>query len=167
MSINESHFIEPSSVYSLLLNTDEDSAARHIQAFLRDKPHLMAHAQFTFDVCVAVYRNHRDDIRLGTPFLKLFNQYAKLIHDSYQGKKTFDLPSAKEQAQGLLSSATKIIKSGWKKVGSSEYEERLNTCRKCEFLWPGSEDMLRCGKCGCMMKLKAKYAAMHCPIDKW
>jgi hypothetical protein len=44
------------------------------------------------------------------------------------------------------------------------YEERLDTCRKCEFLKIG----FVCGKCFCPIKNKIKNASVdYCEAGKW
>ncbi len=41
--------------------------------------------------------------------------------------------------------------------------ERLEVCKKCEYLAMGSN----CKLCGCFVHLKARYAAASCDINKW
>lgn len=41
--------------------------------------------------------------------------------------------------------------------------ERLEICKKCEYLAMGSN----CKLCGCFVHLKARYAAASCDINKW
>lgn len=67
-----------------------------------------------------------------------------------------------EMFAGLGRSLTAIVKSGVKTVGKEEHERRYTICLDCKDLNDG-----RCMLCGCFMKLKSKFAAMHCPVQKW
>lgn len=53
-----------------------------------------------------------------------------------------------------------------KKIENSShiYKERVATCEKCEELIKLTG---QCSRCGCFIKLKAKYAKSFCPIGKW
>jgi len=42
------------------------------------------------------------------------------------------------------------------------YNNRMNACKSCEHF-----KMPICGKCGCMMMVKARMATSECPIGKW
>ena len=46
--------------------------------------------------------------------------------------------------------------------GDSDYEERLDACRKCERLDNGT-----CMGCGCLVELKAAYRREDCPFGAW
>lgn len=48
-------------------------------------------------------------------------------------------------------------------VNDNIYKERLDACGKCEHY--GSLGM--CGKCKCVMPVKAKFAHFYCPIKVW
>lgn len=41
--------------------------------------------------------------------------------------------------------------------------ERLAICASCPFLVKGK----KCSKCGCFVRLKAKFKSCHCPEGKW
>lgn len=43
----------------------------------------------------------------------------------------------------------------------TEYQRRLDICRRCEYLGEGT-----CGKCGCFVELRAAKANMHCPHEE-
>ena len=43
-------------------------------------------------------------------------------------------------------------------------EERIAICESCEFYFKSTTN---CKKCGCFMKIKTKFKAMSCPIQKW
>lgn len=49
-------------------------------------------------------------------------------------------------------------------VPDAEYEERLATCRACEFFDAGAG---RCRACGCITVAKARLATERCPKRKW
>ena len=59
-------------------------------------------------------------------------------------------------------------------TGNIEYAEqskiihRRELCLSCEFLQKSQFDKLGiCGKCGCMMNQKTKFAKSSCIIGKW
>ena len=45
-----------------------------------------------------------------------------------------------------------------------EIENRISICESCEFYIKSTTN---CKKCGCFMKIKTKFKAMSCPIQKW
>ena len=47
-------------------------------------------------------------------------------------------------------------------VGDAEYEHRLLTCKKCDYLNQGT-----CGACGCYVELRAAAKTGHCPYKQW
>lgn len=51
-------------------------------------------------------------------------------------------------------------------VDQNTYQWRYNTCARCpkSFVTFGK---LRCSICKCFMALKARLAAMHCPLGLW
>ena len=49
-----------------------------------------------------------------------------------------------------------------KKVSGKKYMKRLEICASCPF-----KRADRCGKCGCILILKAKWKTSTCPIHKW
>jgi len=68
-----------------------------------------------------------------------------------------------EQVAQFTKELTIYIKKGMPNVSPAEYEERLKTCEGCEFITPA----FSCGKCGCNMTAKAKWATSDCPEKKW
>jgi hypothetical protein len=57
-----------------------------------------------------------------------------------------------------------LIKQG-KALAPEEFaQKRINICENCEFL---KRDLYQCDKCKCFMKVKTKFIAAKCPIDKW
>ena len=50
-------------------------------------------------------------------------------------------------------------------IASSEtIEERLKVCHSCDKL---NKELGVCKECGCIVKLKTRFAAVNCPIGKW
>ena len=49
-------------------------------------------------------------------------------------------------------------------ISKEDYNERLNICRSCEFLF---KPTMTCKKCGCFMRIKASIGVMSCPVKKW
>lgn len=48
------------------------------------------------------------------------------------------------------------------KASKKEYEERLNICKKCDFLQDGM-----CRACGCFVELRAAIKNNSCSYNKW
>ena len=75
-------------------------------------------------------------------------------------------PSAFQMARGLARDAWKAARdaaSGAPLLLAAEPARvRLDVCAACAFLEHG-----RCRKCGCVMSVKAQFAAVHCPVGKW
>lgn len=44
------------------------------------------------------------------------------------------------------------------------YKSRLDICDSCEYIY---RPTFSCKKCGCFIKVKAKFPPMKCPIGKW
>jgi len=68
-----------------------------------------------------------------------------------------------EKVKQFTKELAKYIQAGSPNVTSEEYEERLNTCNDCEHI----TEKFTCGKCGCNMTAKAKWATSACPENKW
>ena len=58
----------------------------------------------------------------------------------------------------------KDVATNPKFVSLEQFSERMNICRACEYF---DADKVRCKKCGCMLRGKAKFKAGKCPIKKW
>ena len=72
-------------------------------------------------------------------------------------------PSLGQQAKNLAQTAGQIARNP--KVASDEmYESRMKICRACAFF---DHEQVRCRKCGCKLKGKARFEAARCPIQKW
>lgn len=50
-------------------------------------------------------------------------------------------------------------------ASKEEKKQRLDICKKCEFV--KNKVLLRCGKCECLLNLKTKLKEVVCPIGKW
>ena len=66
--------------------------------------------------------------------------------------------------QEFSSELGKFIKAGAPVVTKNKYQERIGICNACEHI---KRPQFSCGKCGCNMSLKCKWATAKCPIDKW
>lgn len=62
----------------------------------------------------------------------------------------------------LAGSLKAIVKSGVKVVDNEEHARRYAICKECEWF-----EALRCRQCGCFMKIKSKFSAMRCLVNKW
>lgn len=118
---------------------------------------------------VAVLERTKHIMNTFSEELKVGVMFDTLYHNCVMAEEEAiaKLPSLKDQSKGLYDSVRAILKSRVKTVPFDVYEERVAICEGCEFLWPGMEERLRCSKCGCFMKNKARFEALHCPIKKW
>jgi hypothetical protein len=79
-----------------------------------------------------------------------------------------ELPSVWSMVKNVGKAAVKSAKSGFKMVTASQYEERTNICKSCEFWNPKAfYNTGQCVKCGCSTKAKLKLATEKCPVGKW
>lgn len=80
-----------------------------------------------------------------------------------------ELPSLFQQAKNLTSSTFNHVMNGMEEVSLPIYEERLQICRACPFMNNTDIENPRCNKCGCFLKIKAKWASESCPDTpkKW
>jgi len=70
-----------------------------------------------------------------------------------------------KKGANFIKSATKHVAGGMKNVSQEEMDRRIAICEGCEFFTGG--DRPRCAKCGCHLKIKARWESAHCPINKW
>jgi len=54
------------------------------------------------------------------------------------------------------------VKQGAPNVTADQYKQRLLKCNSCEHL-----KNKRCGLCGCVVEVKAKWATSDCPDNRW
>ena len=76
---------------------------------------------------------------------------------------TKNYPSIGQQAKNLAETAASIA-SDPRWVDAEEYERRMKICRACNLF---DAEQVRCRKCGCKLKGKARFKAGRCPIQKW
>lgn len=79
------------------------------------------------------------------------------------GKKDEPLPSLSEQAKNLAVAAFEHAKDRFKNVNEVMLEKRNKICHNCNEMRQDE----RCAKCGCYMKIKAKWESARCPENKW
>jgi len=73
-------------------------------------------------------------------------------------------PSLMEMMKNFAKDVIDYAKEGAPHVTETQYNERLRECAACPHLKP---KIMRCGKCGCMVEHKAKWATTNCPEDRW
>ena len=73
-------------------------------------------------------------------------------------------PSLMDMMKNFTKEVIEYAKQGAPHVTEAQYTERLKTCGSCEHL---KRDVMRCGKCGCVVEHKAKWATTTCPEKKW
>ena len=76
------------------------------------------------------------------------------------------LPTLFQMAKNFTKDLVNNLKEGMPIVTQEQYEERLETCRKCDDYL---EETRRCGKCGCYLEYKARFRQSTCPMTptKW
>ena len=74
------------------------------------------------------------------------------------------LPSMWQQAKNLTKAVVKHVATGAKEVSPEVYEERISTCKGCEYF---IESQNRCKKCGCHLLTKCRWKTSACPIGLW
>ncbi len=70
----------------------------------------------------------------------------------------------KQIVKGIMGIAKATM--GIDKTLQELYIQRLKICNNCDFCIK-NENKIKCGKCGCNLKLKAKINSEECPIGKW
>jgi hypothetical protein len=89
----------------------------------------------------------------------------RVVHPKVEGFADPNLkyPSLAQQAKNLAGTAKQIMKNP--KVATEDlYEKRMKICRECAFF---DHEQVRCRKCGCKLKGKARFEGAKCPISKW
>tara|TARA_R100001509_G_scaffold142466_1_gene97876 strand:- start:553 stop:921 length:369 start_codon:yes stop_codon:yes gene_type:complete len=69
-----------------------------------------------------------------------------------------------DMVKNFAKETIEYAKQGAPNVSTEDYQERLETCGRCEHL---KEDQGRCGLCGCVVEHKAKWATSKCPDERW
>ena len=73
-------------------------------------------------------------------------------------------PSFMDMIKGFAKDVVDYAKEGAPHVTENQYKDRITTCGKCPDL---KRDVMRCGKCGCLVEHKARWATTTCPANKW
>ena len=73
-------------------------------------------------------------------------------------------PSLMDMMKNFTKEVVEYAKKGAPHVTEAQYTERLKTCGSCPFL---KREVMRCGKCGCVVEHKAKWATTTCPEKRW
>jgi hypothetical protein len=88
----------------------------------------------------------------------------------HRGEHVSDYPTLLAQAGNALGAAKRLAAAWWSgneaTVSLEEMEDRLTICVDCEHF---DQRSIRCRKCGCWLKNKARLKTEHCPLDppKW
>lgn len=79
-----------------------------------------------------------------------------------------ELPPVVDMAKGFMGSAKDvlggIINGEGLTVTEQVYNERMASCKGCEFF---RQEDKRCTQCGCFMEAKTRFKKTYCPIHKW
>ena len=73
-------------------------------------------------------------------------------------------PNVFKMMKSFTSDLAQYVKAGAPNCSEKDYKERLLTCDACPHLL---RNMMRCGKCGCLVEHKAKWKTTTCPDNKW
>ena len=71
-------------------------------------------------------------------------------------------PSMWKMIANFAMALVQHIKEGSPITSPVDYAKRLKTCNACPHL---NRESFRCGKCGCLLEHKAKWATSTCPDD--
>lgn len=106
------------------------------------------------------------DIQLPDDVLKKCDKIDVAIQ--YYMTEEHSYPSLPDQGKNLAKFTFQLVKKalqgGALMVSPEVKEQRLETCRTCEWYDP---DQVRCKHCGCFLEEKATFALDSCPIGKW
>jgi hypothetical protein len=81
-----------------------------------------------------------------------------------------EFPSLPEQGKNLAKFTFEVVKSVVSTSNHEVYvsnqvkEERMNTCKTCEYY---HYQQNRCRHCGCWLEHKVKFIVSECPLQKW
>ena len=84
------------------------------------------------------------------------------VKDIYKAAK-----EAAAMATSFAKASAKYAGGGFVTLSDKQQKERLDICRKCEFINNNNPDSPRCHKCSCFLNIKVGWPAEKCPIDKW
>lgn len=76
------------------------------------------------------------------------------------------MPSIGKQIKGFVKTAANVVVSKFEKLSPKDYQERLETCRACDYA-AKRQGETKCSLCGCTMEIKAEFAAAKCDAGKW
>ena len=98
----------------------------------------------------------------GNQTSNITNSYANAKGFSQNNLSKEVSASCTDKVLSFAESVEIVTKSGFKFVDSKEHHRRYDICVGCSKLKKS-----RCLICGCFMKLKSKFHAMHCPLGLW
>jgi len=81
--------------------------------------------------------------------------------------KKIKYPSMATMGKNFVKAGAEHLKSGMKKRSIEEQNRCIAVCKTCNLYVEKTKIGPRCQKCGCNMKIKARWATAHCPIGKW
>jgi hypothetical protein len=67
-----------------------------------------------------------------------------------------------QKSIGIAQSIGTWVRAGAPLTRIKDFQTRLDICKDCQHFDGGF-----CGKCGCVILLKARLATSQCPEDKW
>tara|TARA_R110002012_G_C11616018_1_gene608538 strand:+ start:867 stop:1316 length:450 start_codon:yes stop_codon:yes gene_type:complete len=79
-------------------------------------------------------------------------------------KEPIKPPNVFKMMKSFGKDLSKYVLAGAPNCSKEDYKERLLTCDACPHLM---RNVMRCGKCGCLVEHKAKWRTTTCPINKW
>jgi hypothetical protein len=79
-----------------------------------------------------------------------------------------ELPSFTDMAKNFTNTMKDVAMNAFSGKGvmtdEQTYDSRMSICSTCPSF---KLDVKRCAECGCFMEVKARFANVSCPINKW
>ena len=79
----------------------------------------------------------------------------------------YRLPARLEMFKSLLGAADSVLSSSFADIhkrSPEQIQQCAEICSSCDYL---VEDGMRCGKCGCFLRIKMQLNTWNCPLKKW
>ena len=88
----------------------------------------------------------------------------------YQVSDDIPSPEKKDKGYSILDLAKEALSGSVDMATDDTKSKRLEVCKRCVYLIKlpiGINGTGNCGKCGCFVDAKVKFAKSSCPIGKW
>ena len=100
--------------------------------------------------------------------IKLDEQYFQIDMNKFKHiDSKYRIPARLEMFRSLITAAHVFLSPEIQKLerrSDKEINACAAICSDCDYL---IEEKMRCGKCGCFLRLKMQLKDWHCPLKKW